>query len=218
MIDILLEASKDIWDEYNNHPFVKGIEDGSLDEEKFRYYIIQDYFYLIEYSKVFLLCATKSKDIQVMTRLTKYGYNILKEEMNIHKGYVAKFGITEDEIKNTKVSLDNLAYTSYMLKVAHQEGVAEILASTLACAYSYELIAHKIVENNKESINNELYGEWLKGYTSYEYREVNKELIEIFENLTKNYDEQQIENLKEIFITSSKYEMMFWDLSWEMIV
>ena len=44
----LLEAAKDIWAEYNTHPFVKGIGDGSLDKEKFKYYMIQDYLYLID--------------------------------------------------------------------------------------------------------------------------------------------------------------------------
>jgi thiaminase len=30
---------------------VKGIEDGTLDREKFRFYIIQDYLYLEDYAK-----------------------------------------------------------------------------------------------------------------------------------------------------------------------
>ena len=46
-------ATADIWAEYYVHPFVKGIEDGTLDKEKFRYYIKQDYLYLMEYTKVF---------------------------------------------------------------------------------------------------------------------------------------------------------------------
>lgn len=47
-VKYLLEMSKEIWDKYNKHPFVMGIEDGTLDKEKFRYYIIQDYLYLQE--------------------------------------------------------------------------------------------------------------------------------------------------------------------------
>lgn len=36
----LLSAVKEIWDAYNEHPFVLGIQDGTLDQEKFKYYII----------------------------------------------------------------------------------------------------------------------------------------------------------------------------------
>ena len=46
MTERLLEATKEIWDGYNETPFVKGIADGSLDHEKFKYYMIQDYLYL----------------------------------------------------------------------------------------------------------------------------------------------------------------------------
>ena len=42
MTERLLEATKEIWDGYNETPFVKGIADGSLDHEKFKYYMIQD--------------------------------------------------------------------------------------------------------------------------------------------------------------------------------
>lgn len=45
---------KEIWDSYNTHPFVKGIADGSLPVEKFRFYMIQDHLYLMEYAKLLL--------------------------------------------------------------------------------------------------------------------------------------------------------------------
>ena len=37
----LLNVSKEIWEAYHEHPFVKGIADDSLDKEKFKYYMIQ---------------------------------------------------------------------------------------------------------------------------------------------------------------------------------
>ncbi|WP_432633567.1 hypothetical protein, partial [Brachyspira sp.] len=42
-VKYLLEMSKEIWDKYNKHPFIMGIENGTLKKEKFRYYIIQDF-------------------------------------------------------------------------------------------------------------------------------------------------------------------------------
>ena len=34
----MLEATKELWKSYNEHPFVKGIQDGSLTKDKFKYY------------------------------------------------------------------------------------------------------------------------------------------------------------------------------------
>ena len=56
----LLLATKDIWQQYNQHPFVLGIQDGTLDKEKFRYYIIQDYLYLEDYAKTFAVGVPES--------------------------------------------------------------------------------------------------------------------------------------------------------------
>ena len=60
-VELLLEATKEIWESYNEHPFVKGIEDGTLDKEKFRYYIIQDFLYLEDYAKSFAIGIAKAK-------------------------------------------------------------------------------------------------------------------------------------------------------------
>ena len=39
------------------HPFVTGVGDGSLAVEKFKYYVKQDYLYLIDYSRVLALAV-----------------------------------------------------------------------------------------------------------------------------------------------------------------
>jgi len=57
----LLAATKDIWAAYSEHPFVLGLQDGTLNREKFRYYIIQDYLYLEVYAKVFALGIAKAQ-------------------------------------------------------------------------------------------------------------------------------------------------------------
>ena len=62
----LLSSVQEIWAGYHTHPFVMGIGDGSLDQEKFRYYMIQDYLYLIDYTRVFAVGVAKAKDLSVM--------------------------------------------------------------------------------------------------------------------------------------------------------
>ena len=59
--DKLLEATKEIWQKYNEHPFVLGIQNGTLEKEKFRYYIIQDYLYLRNLPKLLQLALQKRK-------------------------------------------------------------------------------------------------------------------------------------------------------------
>ena len=103
-----------------------------------------------------------------------------------------------------------------MLRVAYEEGEAEILAAILACAYSYEVIAKNMVKNNPESIRHKFYGDWIGGYTSDEYAEENSILLEEMNRLTENYTEKQILHLIDIFVACSRYELAFWEMSWTM--
>ncbi len=41
--DQLYDQTKEIWEAYFDHFFVKGIEDGSLDKDKFKFYMVQAY-------------------------------------------------------------------------------------------------------------------------------------------------------------------------------
>lgn len=57
--DRLYERVEPIWASYMEHPFIKGLEDGSLDEEKFKHWLKQDYIYLIEYARLFAIGQPK---------------------------------------------------------------------------------------------------------------------------------------------------------------
>ncbi len=215
-VERLLGAVEDIWQSYYVHPFVKGIENGTLDKDKFRYYVIQDYLYLEEYAKAFAVGIAKAKSAEAMNVFSGYISLLTGSEMNIHHGYMGKLAVSREELENTPRALDNLSYTSYMLRVAYEEGEAEILAAILSCAYSYERIAVNMVKNNPDSVNDAFYGEWVAGYASEEYAQGNKVLIDILDKLTENYTEQQIKHLTDIFIACSRYEYLFWDFSWKM--
>lgn len=212
----LLAATEDIWAEYHTHPFVRGIADGTLDEEKFRYYMVQDYLYLIDYAKVFAIGVAKARDPETMRLFAGYVHQILDGEMDIHKGYMQRLGIPLEEAERAPVALDNLSYTSYMLRVAYDEGPAEIAAAILSCALSYEYIAKEIVARDPAAADHPFYGEWVRGYADPGYAESNQVLVDLTERLTRDYSEAQLEHLTEIFIACSRYEGAFWDMAWEM--
>ncbi len=212
----LLSATKDIWAAYNEHPFVKGIQDGTLEQAKFKYYIIQDYLYLEEYAKVFALGIAKAKSPETIQLFSRYVTLLTEGEMDIHRGYMGKFSVSREELEATPRSLDNLSYTSYMLRVAYEEGEAEILAAILSCAYSYEVIAKKIVENNPSAQDHPFYGDWVRGYADPHYGEANVLLLEMTDRLTLHYTEQQVRHLEDIFVACSRYELAFWEMAWNM--
>ncbi len=212
----LLAATEEIWAQYSTHPFVKGIENGTLDREKFRYYLKQDYLYLEEYTKLFGIGLAKARSAETAKLFSGYIRLLTECEMDIHRGYFGQLQISGEELEETERALDNLSYTSYMLRVAYEEGEAEILTATLSCAYSYEVIARTMAKNNPDAVNHPFYGEWVRGYLSETYSRANTVLMDTIDRLTESYTPAQRRHLTEIFVACSRYELLFWTLSWEM--
>ena len=212
----LYQAVQEIWEGYYRHPFVQGIQNGTLDRNKFRYYILQDYLYLVDYARVFALGAAKSPDLDTMKMFAEKCKSILDNEMSIHDGYMGLFEITQEELDSTPMALDNASYTAYMLRVGYEEDAAEICAAILACSVSYEVLAKRMISARPACISDPLYGEWISGYASDAYAAESRELEDFTNRLTADYNERQYRHLEEIFVNCSRFETAFWDMGWEM--
>ena len=57
-------CAQKLWPQYLCHPFVVQMADGTLPEEKFRYYMLQDYLYLRDYVKIFAAIIQKADDFE----------------------------------------------------------------------------------------------------------------------------------------------------------
>lgn len=211
----LREAARPIWDRCLRHPFVTGIGDGTLPVEKFQYFMLQDYLYLFDYARVFALGVVKARDAALMRTFAQNVDAILGGEMNIHRAYMARLGISEEQVLAVKPALDNLSYTHYMLSVAERGGPAEIVAAILACSWSYAEIGQTLAKL-PGAADHPFYGEWIQGYASEDYDATNRALIELMDSLAAEAPEAELAHLTEIFVNCSRYELGFWDMAWEL--
>ena len=211
----LRNAAASIWEDCLNHPFVIGIGDGTLAVEKFRYFMLQDYLYLFDYARVFALGVVKARDPELMRTFAANVDAILGGEMKIHKAYMKRLGISEEQVFAVKPALDNLSYTNYMLYIASNGTPMEIVAAILACSWSYAEIGQALA-SVPGAAEHPFYGEWIQGYASEDYAATNQALIELMDSLAADATEDQIAYLTEIFVNCSRYELGFWVMSWRM--
>ena len=215
--EVLHQAAAPVWAQCLNHPFVTGLGDGSLPVEKFRYFMLQDYLYLFDYARVFALGVVKARDPELMRSFAASVESILNGEMKIHRAYMQRLGITEAQVFAVQPALDNLSYTHYMLSVANAGTPVEIVASILACSWSYAEIGQALAKL-PGALEHPFYGEWVQSYAGEEYAAMNQGLIDLMNKLAENVSDEQLEHLKEIFVNCSRYELGFWDMAWDMRV
>lgn len=210
----LHDAAAPVWEACLRHPFVTGIGDGTLDMEKFRYFMLQDYLYLFDYARVFALGVVKARDPELMRVFAANVDAILSGEMKIHRAYMKRLDITEEQVFSIKPALANLSYTNYMLSVAQTGGPMEIVASILACSWSYAEIGQALAAI-PGAAEHPFYGEWIRGYASEEYAATNQALIELMDSLAADAGEEQLAYLTDVFVNCSRYELGFWDMAWD---
>ncbi|OUN06814.1 thiaminase II [Flavonifractor sp. An92] len=209
----LYEAARPVWQQCHEHPFVRGIGDGTLDKEKFQWFLLQDYLYLFDYARVFAWGVIKARDAGLMRTFSANVDAILGGEMKIHRSYMARLGITEEQVLQVKPALSNTSYTHYMLAVAAAGGPAEIIAAILACSWSYAEIGGSLAKV-PGALDHPFYGEWVQGYAGEEYHKTNDALVALMDELAAGCTEEQYARLEEIFVNCSRYELGFWEMAW----
>ncbi|RST58610.1 thiaminase II [Siminovitchia terrae] len=212
--DRLYESSKEIWEKSYQHPFVQGIGNGTLDEDKFIYYMQQDYVYLIDYVKLFAIGVQKSHNLETMERFAHLLHEHLHFEMELHRQYAAEFGITRKELEQTEPAPVNLAYTRYMLNVAHNGTLAELIAALLPCAWHYAETGKRLKEQYEDRLEHNPYRKWVKTYSSEQFGALGEWLIELLNELTNGKPERELATLEKHFLITSKYEYLFWDMNY----
>ncbi|MFZ7944479.1 thiaminase II [Neobacillus sp. 19] len=211
----LYESVKEIWEQTHLHPFVDGIGTGDLPVESFIRYMKQDYVFLIDYSKLFALGAVKARDLDTMAIFAKLLHETLHGEMELHRGYAARFGITRNGLEETKPTPTNLAYTRYMLNVAQNGSLEELISALLPCMWSYWEISKMLADKYPQASAHPLYGDWIKMYTSDEFGSLAVWLIELLDQLTEGKSARELVLLEEHFLTTSRFEYMFWNMVYE---
>lgn len=210
----LRDAAWPIWEAQLRHPFLLALGDGSLPAEVFEFYIRQDARYLDEFAKCYAYAITKTTDHPTVERFGDGILRVLEVERGIHQLYAGKFGVSPEQIKATPMAPTTYAYTRHMLYAAATGTMAALLAAILPCAWVYaEVGRHFTTMLGGEPPEGHPYGEWLRTYASPEFEEVGAWLRGLLDEQAAGLPERELAALEELFLTSSRYEFMFWDMA-----
>ena len=210
--DELRQSAAPIWEADLRHPFVRGIADGTLPPDKFKFYLIQDYLFLLDYSRVFAYGVIKASDEATMALFSQLLNETLNTEMDLHRGYCEKFGISAAEMEQAPVAPTTHAYTRHVLNVAQSGTLAELIAGVLPCQWGYAEIGTTLAEQGGSP--EPLYQEWIEMYASDEFLALGKWLRSLLNKLTAESSSAEKERLKRHFLFSSRYEYLFWEMAW----
>lgn len=211
--DELRRQAEPVWRAEMEHPFVTGIGDGSLPLRRFQYWIRQDYLFLIEYCRVFAMGAAKAPDLPTMRRFQQLLNETLNTEMDLHRRYADSYGISEQELESETMAPTTRAYTQHLLSSAQAGALVDLVAALLPCMWGFAEIGQRLQTTGDTSADNP-YASWIEMYASEEFAALGDWCRDLLDALAEGLGASHKERLAERFITSSRYEYLFWDMAW----
>ena len=197
------------------HPFVAGVGAGTLETARFKHYVLQDYVYLIDYSRVLALAAAKAPDLPTMGWFARLLDETLNREMDLHRRYCAQFGIDRSELESTLAAPTTVAYTSYLLRLAQQGSFAELVAGLLPCQWGYWEIGDHLARQG-EPANAPLYCQWIQMYADPEFAALADQLRNRANRLGESAGPIELTAMGQAYLTSLRFEYRFWDMAYNL--
>ena len=208
--DDLLDDTAPIWDAQKEHPFVRELADGSLDPDAFRRWVEQDYRYLLDYARVFAMAGVRARDEATMTHLLGIAHTTLDHEMDLHREFAADCGLTPADLEAVEKTPTCVAYTNYLLRIAHEGSLAEISAAIYPCGQGYLDVADHMAELVTEDHR---YTPFIEKYTSDDFREVVGWMREFVDRCAEASPGER-DAMRAAFTRSARLEAAFWEMAY----
>lgn len=210
----LFETVRSIWDAQLEHPFVRGLADGTLEEARFKNWVRQDYVYLREYARIFAWAVAKATDLETMGWYARVLDLLLNTEMGLHRSYAERFGISHAELEAEEMWPTNRAYTDFLVRTAADGDLADLTSALLPCAWGYAYIGQTLARADAAPAD-QRYADWIAMYSSAEFAEAEQWLKKQMERLAEGASAEKKKRLTDLFVLSSRYEWMFWEMCYK---
>ncbi len=196
-----------------NLPFNRELADGTLSQERFQFYMIQDALYLEQYSRALSIAAAKAPDPEAMQRFAHAAEEALVVERALHGSFFEKFGIDPDEAAGAEPSPTCYGYTNFLLSVAHIGSYEELVAAILPCFWIYWDVGNAIA---KDAGADNPYQAWIDSYSDPGFGEAVDAVIVITDRAASASTADRRDAMLRAFKRSTQYEWMFWDSAYRL--
>jgi thiaminase/transcriptional activator TenA len=207
----LWAAMEPIYTAILEHPFVRGLTDGSLPRESFRYYAVQDALYLREFARALSVAAARAPDDDWIIMFNEHAANALRVERALHEGFFREFGLTPEAVAATPLAPVNQAYTSYLLAVAYGAPFHENIAALLPCYWIYWEVGKTL---ERAGSAEPLYARWIATYASEDFGAVVRAVLGAVDAVASRLRPAERDAMRRHAVTTTRYEWMFWDMGY----
>jgi thiaminase (transcriptional activator TenA) len=201
------------WRDYVEHEFVKGLGGGTLPPAAFRYYLEQDYLFLIHFARAYALAIVKADTLEEIRAAKETLRLILDVEMGLHVKYCAGWGMTEQAMAAVPEDKANMAYTRFVLERGLAGDALDLHTALAPCVIGYGVVG-KALKQGRDTVHaGNPYADWIAMYAGEEYQAIVRAAGERLDRLwARRGNEARYAALLETFRSACRLESGFWQM------
>lgn len=194
-------------------PFIRELAAGTLSEERFRFYMVQDALYLTEFSRVLSIAAARAHNQDAMIQFAEYAQQALSVERALHQTFFHRFGISSDDAARAEMTPTCSAYTNYLLATAYHTPFAVLVAAVLPCFWIYWKVGEHI---RADAMAANPYRLWIDTYGEEAFGRAVRSVIRTADREAEAVAPVIVTGMGRAFRRASQLEWMFWDSAYRL--
>jgi len=211
LFDDLRTACGPAWTTYVDHPFVRGLADGSLPETAFRHYLVQDYLFLIHFARAYGLAAFKAESLADIRHAAAGLSAIVDREIGLHVGFAAGWGLDEAAMAATPEAEATLAYTRFALERGLAGDALDLATALAPCICGYAEIGRRLAVDPASRRAGNPYAAWIDAYADADYQAVARaHAAHMDDLLARRGGPGRLPGLVKTFAEATRLEIGFW--------
>ena len=203
-----------IWRAIENHAFLRELHAGTLPMNRFTYFILQDYVYLLDFAQILCQGGAKSPDLETLELFCRHALGAVEVERSFHASFGKTLGLSGKELDAVPKGPITQAYIGHLQSVARSGTLGEIVAAVLPCYWIYGEVGKRLYRNRPSKPK--IYRQWIETYASEAFWQPVREQIQLMDKLGAAASSSEKNLMNAHFLLSSRYEFMFWEQAYRL--
>jgi thiaminase (transcriptional activator TenA) len=203
-----------IWQAIDAHPFLRELHAGTLPMNRFTYFILQDYVYLLDFAQVLCQGGGKSPNLETLDLFCRHALGAVEVERTFHASFGKSLGLSRKQLDAVPKGPMTQSYIGHLQSVARSGSLGELVAAVLPCYWIYGEVGRRLYRNRPQKPK--IYRQWIETYASEEFWRPVREQIRLMDTIGAAASSDEKNLMTAHFILSSRYEFMFWEQAYRL--
>jgi thiaminase (transcriptional activator TenA) len=159
--------------------------------------------------RLFALAAARAPDTDTLGRLVDLAHATFHQELSLHRGYAAEFGLGEADLDRAEKSPACAAYTDFLLRTAATADFAEVVAALLPCMWGYSELGRSMAAAGLPA--DPRYRRWIETYADPDFTALAAWCADLLDRAADGLPAVRLAACERAFLASLRHELAFWD-------